>query len=193
MKIEMMETVRTVTLILEKLSTLFIFVIGLVVLVVIDINQSKSAIVLNYPVVGHLRSIFSKFRRIFRKYFFTMDREEVLFNRAERDWVHKAANNNNATVAFGSTKNINPVGTVLFTNCPFPTLDEDAVETHPVTIGRDFCKQPYQAKSVFNISGMSFDAISRPEVLALSNGAARMANCWYNTALTWFIALSFRR
>lgn len=102
------------------------------------------------------------------------------FNRAERDWVHKAANNNNATVVFSSTKNLNPVGTVLFANCPFPTLGEDAVETLPVTIGRNFCKQPYQAKSVFNISGMSFGAISRLTVLALSNGA-RMANCWYNT------------
>lgn len=41
MKMEMMEAVRTVTPILEILSTLFIFVIGLVALVVIDNNQSK--------------------------------------------------------------------------------------------------------------------------------------------------------
>ncbi len=53
-------------------------------------------------------------------------------------------------------------------------------QTRSITIGRNFCKQPYRAKSVFNISGMSFDAISRPVVLALSNGA-RMANCWHST------------
>ncbi len=185
MKIEVMEVVRTVTPILEILYTLFILVIGLVVLIVavtfvIDINQSKNAILRNYPVVGHFRSIFSSLGEFFRQYFFAMDREEMPFNRAERDWVYKAANNNNTTVAFGSTKNINLVGTVLFANCPFPTLDEDAVETRPIIIGRGFCKQPYQAKSVFNISGMSFGAISKPAVLALSNGA-RMANCWYNT------------
>jgi hypothetical protein len=40
----------------------------------------------------------------FRQYFFAMDREEMPFNRAERDWVHRAANNTDTTVAFGSTK-----------------------------------------------------------------------------------------
>jgi glutamate synthase domain-containing protein 2 len=185
MKMAMMEVVKTVASILEILSTLFVFVISLVILVVVvtfivDTNQSKNAILRNYPVVGHFRSIFSSLGEFFRQYFFAMDREEMPFNRAERDWVHRAANNNDTTVAFGSTKNINPVGTVLFANCPFPTLDEEAVETRPVIIGGDFCKQPYRAKSVFNISGMSFGSISKPAVLALSNGA-RMANCWYNT------------
>jgi hypothetical protein len=68
-----------------------------------------------------------------------MDREEMPFNRAERDWVHRAANNTDTTVAFGSTKNLSPVGTVIFANCPFPTLDEDASETRPITIGEGFC------------------------------------------------------
>jgi hypothetical protein len=54
------------------------------------------------------------------QYFFAMDREEMPFNRAERDWVHRAANNTDTTVAFGSTKNLSPVGTVIFANCPFP-------------------------------------------------------------------------
>jgi hypothetical protein len=47
----------------------------------------------NYPVVGHFRSIFSSLGEFFRQYFFAMDREEMPFNRAERDWVHRAANN----------------------------------------------------------------------------------------------------
>jgi hypothetical protein len=60
----------------------------------------------NYPVVGHFRSIFSSLGEFFRQYFFAMDREEMPFNRAERDWVHRAANNTDTTVAFGSTKNL---------------------------------------------------------------------------------------
>ncbi len=181
----MIEMLETASPVLEALSTLFVFVIGLLVLLIVvvfifDITQRKNAVLRNYPVVGHFRSIFSSLGEFFRQYFFAMDREEMPFNRAERDWVHKAANNTDTTVAFGSTKNLNPVGTVIFANCPFPTLDEDASETRPITIGEGFCQKPYRAKSIFNISGMSFGAISKPAVLALSNGAA-IAGCWYNT------------
>ncbi|MEM6498656.1 MAG: FMN-binding glutamate synthase family protein, partial [Pseudomonadota bacterium] len=48
-----------------------------------------------------------------------------------------------------------------------------------LTIG-PYSRQPYAAQSIINISGMSFGAISRPAVLALSRGA-KMANCWLNT------------
>lgn len=41
-------------------------------------------------------------------------------------------------------------------------------------------REPYTARSIFNISGMSFGAISRPAVLALSRGA-KEAGCWMNT------------
>jgi glutamate synthase domain-containing protein 2 len=101
------------------------------------------------------------------------------FNRAERSWVYRAAKNLDNTTAFGSTRDLHPTGTVLFVNCPFPTLGKDAAEVAEVTIG-PHCDQPYTTNSLFNISGMSFGAISKPAVLALSNGA-RMANCWMNT------------
>jgi len=68
---------------------------------------------------------------------------------------------------------------VMFVNCPFPTLDEDATPVTNKTIG-PHCAEPYETNSLFNISAMSFGAISRPAVLALSNGA-RMAGCWLNT------------
>ncbi len=185
MEAEIMNTVEVVKPILEALATLFIFAIGLVILLIIitfffDITQRKNAVLRNYPVVGHFRYLFSSLGEFFRQYFFAMDREEMPFNRAEREWVHKAANNADTTVAFGSTKSLTPTGTVIFANCPFPTLDEDAIETAAVTIGQGFCQNPYSAKSIFNISGMSFGAISKPAVLALSNGA-RIAGCWYNT------------
>ena len=185
MEAEIMNTVEVVKPILEALATLFIFAIGLVILLIIitfffDITQRKNAVLRNYPVVGHFRYLFSSLGEFFRQYFFAMDREEMPFNRAEREWVHKAANNADTTVAFGSTKSLTPTGTVIFANCPFPTLDEDAIEAAAVTIGQGFCQNPYSAKSIFNISGMSFGAISKPAVLALSNGA-RIAGCWYNT------------
>ncbi|NOZ42330.1 MAG: FMN-binding glutamate synthase family protein [Alphaproteobacteria bacterium] len=168
----------------QILSTLFIFALGLASLTVIiffilDVTQTKDALRKNYPVLGRFRYLFSTLGEFFRQYFFAMDREEMPFNRAERDWVARAAKGDDNTIAFGSTKNLTPAGSVIFVNCPFPTLDEDAVKMQTVQIG-PYCRQPYDASSFFNISGMSYGALSTPAVLALSNGA-RMAGCWMNT------------
>ncbi|MBI2969195.1 MAG: FMN-binding glutamate synthase family protein [Gammaproteobacteria bacterium] len=169
---------------LEFMAAAFVFVLGIGVLVVLvlyvlDVTQTQHAVRRNYPVIGRFRYLFEHLGEFFRQYFFAMDREELPFNRAQRSWCYRAAKNLDNTVAFGSTRDLRPPGTVLFVNCPFPTLDEDAVEPQPVTIG-PYCRAPYTTASFFNISAMSFGAISRPAVLALSNGA-RMAGCWLNT------------
>lgn len=169
---------------LEILAFLFIFVIGagiiiFAVLYVIDRSQTKQAIRHNYPVIGRFRYFFEHMGEFFRQYFFSMDREELPFNRAERSWVYRAAKDIDSTIAFGSTRDLYKPGTVIFGNCPFPKLSTDSSPPGEVTIGQQ-CQQPYTTHSIFNISGMSFGAISKPAVLALSNGA-RMAGCWMNT------------
>ena len=169
---------------LEVMTGLFILMVGIavlaiIVLYIIDVTQTKSAIKRNYPVVGHFRYFFEHLGEFFRQYFFAMDREEMPFNRAQRSWAYRAAKNIDNTVAFGSTRDLRPSGTVLFVNCPFPTLGEDTVDPDKVTIG-PYTENPYTTASLFNISGMSFGAISKPAVLALSNGA-RKAGCWMNT------------
>lgn len=169
---------------LELLAALFVFVLGVVVLAIIviyvlDVSQTKQALRRNYPVIVHFRYTFERLGQFFRQYFFAMDREEMPFNRAQRSWVYRAAKNIDNTVAFGSTRDLRPAGSVLFVNTPFPTLNEDAVPPHAVTIGPD-CKHPYTTSSIFNISGMSYGAISKPAVQALSKGA-KQAGCWMNT------------
>ena len=169
---------------LEVMAALFIFVVGLgvlaiIIIFIIDVTQTKHAIRRNYPVVGHFRYFFEHMGEFFRQYFFAMDREEMPFNRAQRSWTYRAAKNIDNTIAFGSSHDLSPPGTVLFVNCPYPTLGEDAVEPKPVTIG-PYSKQPYTTASLFNISGMSYGAISKPAVLALSHGA-KQAGCWMNT------------
>lgn len=169
---------------LQVMAALFIFAIGLLVLwaivsYVLDVSQTQQAIRRNYPVIGRFRYVFEHLGGFFRQYFFAMDRQELPFNRAQRSWVYRAAKNVDSTVAFGSTDNIGGSGRTLFVNCTFPTLGEDAVPARAVTIGQN-CKHPYVTTSFFNISGMSYGALSSPAILALSTGA-KACGCWMNT------------
>lgn len=80
---------------LNILGSLFLFLIGIlgavaVVFFIVDITQTKDAVRRNYPVLGRFRGLFSKLGEFFRQYFFAMDREEMPFNRAEREWIDSA-------------------------------------------------------------------------------------------------------
>jgi glutamate synthase domain-containing protein 2 len=178
------ETFPVIAAIMQVFAAMFVIFIGLGVLAIIvmffiDITQTKSAIRRNYPVVGRFRYFFEHVGEFFRQYFFAMDREELPFNRAQRSWAYRAAKNIDNTVGFGSTRDLRPTGTVMFVNCPFPTLGVDAAVPENITIGPN-CRTPYTTASLFNISGMSYGAISKPAVLALSKGA-KAAGCWMNT------------
>ncbi|QTD55955.1 FMN-binding glutamate synthase family protein [Parasphingorhabdus cellanae] len=170
--------------VLSTLTYILVFLLGLgiavvAILFIVDVTQKQDAVRRNYPVIGRFRHLFSSLGEFFRQYFFAMDREEMPFNRAEREWVNRAAKGTGNTIAFGSTKNLDPAGTPIFVNCPFPTLEKDAADTATCTLG-PFCENPFEAKSLFNISAMSFGALSVPAVRALSHGA-KMAGCWMNT------------
>lgn len=170
--------------VIEIMALTFIGVIGvaaaiIVVLFIIDRSQTGDAIRRNYPVIGRFRHIFTELGEFFRQYFFAMDREELPFNRAQRDWVKRATSGEGNTVAFGSTRNVAVVGTPLFVNAAFPPLDNQFAKSEPMVIGQT-ARQPYEAKSFFNLSGMSYGAISKPAVIALSRGS-KEAGIWMNT------------
>ena len=170
--------------ILEFLAVAFVTLLGALtllalILFVIDRTQSGDAIRRNYPVIGRFRHLFTTLGEFFRQYFFAMDREEMPFNRAQRDWVSRASMGKGNTIAFGSTRNLNIPGTPIFVNAPFPPLDDQFAATEPMVIGPT-SREPYVAPSIFNISGMSYGAISRPAVEALSFGA-KEAGIWLNT------------
>ncbi|MGY3438199.1 MULTISPECIES: FMN-binding glutamate synthase family protein [unclassified Marinovum] len=154
-------------------------VVAAAVMFVIDRTQRADAIRRNYPVIGRFRHLFSELGEFFRQYFFAMDREELPFNRAQREWVDQASKGMDNTVAFGSTRNISLPGTSIFVNAAFPPLHEQFAKTAPMVIGEG-ARVPYTAPSIFNISGMSYGAISKPAVQALSRGAKK-AGIWMNT------------
>ncbi|MEP4195020.1 MAG: FMN-binding glutamate synthase family protein [Aliishimia sp.] len=169
---------------LNFLAVAFVCLIGFglliaVILFAIDRFQTHDAIRRNYPVLGRFRGMFSALGEFFRQYFFAMDREELPFNRAQREWVKRASDGHSTTVAFGSTRNLNVVGTPIFANAAFPPMDDQFACSEPMVIGAT-TRYPFNARSFFNISGMSYGAISKPAVQALSKGA-KEAGVWLNT------------
>ena len=168
---------------LSLFALLFIGIITLVfviifIMFIIDISQTKNAVRRNYPVLGRFRGFFSKLGEFFRQYFFAQDREEMPFNRAERDWIYQVSEKGSETVPFGSTRHMT-AGAVIFANTMFPKQESEHVLHIPKLIGKD-CKYPYQPKSFFNISAMSYGSLSKPAVQALSYGA-NIGECWLNT------------
>lgn len=181
-----MDSLQIFTLRFMEVSTLLLaFTIGLIVVVVTtmyiaDITQTKQAIRRNYPVIGRFRYLFEHMGEFFRQYFFAQDREELPFNRAQRSWAYRAAKNVDSTVAFGSTHPLNQPGDCLFLNGLFPLLEEEVQPRSSITFGAGFAHKTYCTTSFFNISAMSFGALSAPAIRALSHGASK-AGVWMNT------------
>ena len=164
------------------IGTLFGFLlVGIVVFWFIqDVTQKKHTVLRNFPVIGRLRYFFERQGEYFRQYFFAGDRDEMPFNRATRGWVYRLAKNEGGIIGFGSTNDLREPGSIIFVNAAYPVLEEDRSPTPPLIIGDGYCKLPFTARSVVNISGMSFGAISQPAVRSLSRGAA-LAGCWLDT------------
>ena len=168
-----------ITDILLFAAALFIFVIGagfaLVPVIYIKDKLSSNSIHRNYPVLGHMRYILKELGVFLRSYFFAADREELPFNRFQRDFVNNMADNKGGVIAFGS----NYDGGISFANSPYPKLDEDVLHVKTVVFGPDV-KYPYPTDSYLNISGTSYGSMSGAAIEALSAGA-RIAGAWHNT------------
>ncbi|NNE57652.1 MAG: FMN-binding glutamate synthase family protein [Hellea sp.] len=168
---------------LNILGSLFVLIIGLllvlvVIFFVVDVTQTKDAVRRNYPVIGRFRKLFSTLGEFFRQYFFAMDREEMPFNRAERDWIANVSAHGSETLPFGSTRRLS-AGAAIFANGMFPKQEGEHIPRRPYVIGKG-TPNPFVPNSFFNISAMSYGSLSKPAIQALSQGA-QLAGCWLNT------------
>ena len=158
----------------------FAVLIGIAFIFISDITQKKHGVLRNYPVIGHLRYFFEQLGEYFRQYFFAGDRDEMPFNRSTRGWVYRLAKNEGGVIGFGSTYDLHASGALIFVNHPFPVLEEERLPTPSLLMGEGYAKIPFEGRSIVNISGMSFGAISAPAVRSLSRGAT-VAGCWMDT------------
>jgi len=145
-------------------------VFGVLVLIGLrDVMQPRHAILRNYPVIGHLRFLLEFIRPEIRQYFIEDDREAAPFSRQQRSLVYQRAKGDSDKRPFGTQIDVGAVGYEWINHSMRPTL----LKTHDfrVLIGAGRA-QPYNA-SIFNISAMSFGALSANAILALNAGAKR--------------------
>jgi glutamate synthase domain-containing protein 2 len=137
-----------------------------------DTRQRRHSILRNYPVIGHLRFLFEFVRIEIRQYFIESDTEATPFSRTQRSLVYQRAKGEPDKRPFGTQLDVHAAGYEWINHSIAPT--EIASHDFRVTVGDGGtgCTQPYSA-SLFNISAMSFGALSANAVLALNGGAKK--------------------
>lgn len=150
---------------LAVLVTAFLSLVG-----VIDITQSSQSIRRNYPVLAHLRFLLESIRPEIRQYFLESDTEEIPFSRVQRTIIYERSKNQVNKRPFGTQLDVyeNHYEWLNHSIAPLELEDHD----FRVQIGSPQCGKPY-ASSVFNISAMSYGALSPNAILALNEGAKR--------------------
>lgn len=151
-----------------KIWWLFAIAICLTILGIYNINQKRHSVLRNYPISGHFRFLFENFRPEIRQYFLEDDHEEVPFSRQQRSIVYQRAKNLDSTTAFGSIVDLKRDGAEWFLHSGNSKSIKDY--KFKVKIGGKDCQKPYEM-SIFNISAMSFGALSAAAIEALNKGA----------------------
>lgn len=134
----------------------------------IDVIQRKHNLRRNYPITARFRWMFEAIRPELRQYLFESDEDGKPFPRDERALIYQRAKNVNDFRPFGTELDVYADGYEWINHSVAPK--PEAKEGFRVTIGGEACKKPYSA-SVFNISAMSFGALSANAIRALNRGA----------------------
>ncbi len=137
---------------------------------VVDVLQRRSTLRRNYPIASYMRFLVESFRPEIRQYLIEGDDDKVPFSREQRAIVYQRAKEVLDKRPFGTQLELYEPG-YEWINHSLAPIDIDSHDFR-ILIGGPQCTQPYSA-SVFNISAMSFGALSANAVLALNEGAHR--------------------
>jgi glutamate synthase domain-containing protein 2 len=143
---------------------------GLTLLGIRDLTQENHAVLRNYPISAHIRFLLEEIRPEMRQYFFESEKDGMPFSRDTRALVYQRAKMQLDKRPFGTQEDVYKDGYEWMHHSMSPK--PRAVEQFRVTIGGPDCTKPYSA-SVFNISAMSFGALSPNAVRALNAGAKK--------------------
>ena len=141
---------------------------GLSVLGTRDLMQTRHSVLRNYPISAHLRFLLEHMRPEMRQYFFESEKDGAPFSRDKRAVVYQRAKMVLDKRPFGTQYDVYGDGFEWVQHSMVPR--PHGVAPFRITIGGADCTKPYQA-SVFNISAMSFGALSPNAIRALNKGA----------------------
>ncbi|HYQ37418.1 MAG TPA: FMN-binding glutamate synthase family protein [Pseudomonas sp.] len=148
----------------------FTLLAGLLSLVGInDMRQAHHAVRRNYPILGNIRYLMEYIRPEIRQYLLEGDDERLPFSRAQRSLVYARAKNEMSEKAFGTLSDVYKAGYEFISHSMLPSDSCDPARFR-IRIGGVACLKPYSA-SIFNISAMSFGALSANAIRALNKGA----------------------
>jgi glutamate synthase domain-containing protein 2 len=142
-----------------------------------DVVQTRHAVLRNYPLMAHIRFILEEIRPEIRQYFLESEKDGTPFSRDKRALVYQRAKQALDKRPFGTQNDVYAPGYEWLDHsmAPKPVVKEP----FRVAIGGPDCEKPYSA-SIFNISAMSFGALSANAILAL-NGGAKKGNFAHDT------------
>ncbi len=136
---------------------------------VVDLMQPRHSVRRNYPILGRIRYLVESIRPEIRQYLIESDTEHLPFSRVQRSLVYARAKNESADRPFGTQEDVYRTGFEFISHSMLPVAESDP-EAFRISIGGPQCSQPYSA-SIFNISAMSFGALSANAIRALNKGA----------------------
>ncbi len=151
---------------------------ALVLLGIWDLLQPRHSILRNYPVIGHMRWLFEMIRPEIRQYLVEDENEATPFSRAQRSLVYRRSKAISSDHPFGTLLDLYSDDYEFVQHSITPIAEPDPLKFR-TTIGNDQCLHPYSA-SIFNISAMSFGALSANAIRALNKGA-KMGNFYHDT------------
>src|SRR5262249_4740096 len=128
----------------------------------------RHSVLRNYPIAAHFRFLLEQIRPEIRQYFLEDDSTGTPFARKKRAVVYQRAKGQLDKVPFGTQLDV--YGSAFEWLSHSIAACEPARGPFRVLIGGPDCRKPYSA-SVFNISAMSFGALSANAVRALNKGA----------------------
>ncbi|MEI8599823.1 FMN-binding glutamate synthase family protein [Shewanella sp. PP-Sp27a-2] len=160
--------VAIIGIILWPLAGFIMLVASLVLLGLYDLFQAKHSILRNFPVIGHMRYLLEMIGPELHQYFVESDTDGKPINKNHRNYIYERAKEQNQTRPFGTQLDVYDDNYKWMQHSIYPAKKMD---TPPrVVIGGKDCQQPYSA-SLFNISAMSFGALSKNAIQALNLGA----------------------
>ena len=149
-----------------------LFAIGLY-----DIFQKEHTILRNFPLLGHMRYMLELISPEIHQYFIENDTDGKPIDRNHRSYIYQRAKLQKETHPFGTQLNVEEENFKWMRHSIYPTKVQK--EYPRVNIGGPDCEQTYSA-SLFNISAMSFGALSKNAIEALNKGA-KEGNFFHDT------------